>query len=346
MDASATQSLPPVPEIEPIPLIDQGRRGAVVLLDAAPGRAAALREIGERHYSRLGLRLGDAVGRAWLRRNDNPYRDEIEAVAARLGGPGGVALNLSYEYACTGLVGPDPTGSGMRLLRVLDWRLDGLGRNVVVAQVQAPAGDYHNVTWPGAVGVLTAMAPGRFAAAIHQAPLRTHSLTTLGDWAVNRARVWCSRGLPPAHLLRHVFEHCRDYPSARQQLAETPVAIPAIFLLAGVAPGECCIIERVEDEAAIHDGAGIWANDWRTTGFAGNWHARGADNPGRCAGLAALADQPSDGFAWLRPPVLHRDTRLAVRANAATAELAVLGIEAERPATQEFIFRNKGLNAA
>lgn len=329
-----------------IPLIDLDRRGTPALLEAAPDRAQALREIGERHYSRLGLRFGDAVGRAWLRRNATPYRDEIEAVAARLGVPGGVALNLSYEWACTGRVGPEPGAPGARLVRVLDWRLDGLGRNVVVARATAAAGLYYNVTWPGAVGVLTAMAPGRFSAAIHQAPLRRHGLTMVGDWAANRARVWRSTALPPAHLLRQVFEECADYGATRQRLIETPIALPAIFILAGIAPSECSIIERIEDDAAIHDGPGTWANDWQTARFGRNWTARGHDNPGRCAGLAGLAEHPATGFGWMAPPVLNRDTRLAVQANAATAELAVLGIEQERPATRNFLLKNNQLIAA
>lgn len=339
---------PPLPAI---PLIDLETRGAEALIEAAPERAAALRRIGERHYSRLGLRLGDAVGRAWLRRGANPYLAEIEAVAAQLGVPGGVALNLSYEWACTGLVGPEPggpnsPGNGARLLRVLDWKLEGLGENVVVARATGPAGPYYNVTWPGAVGVLTAMAPGRFSAAIHQAPMRRHGLGFLGDWATNRARVWRSTALPPAHLLRQVFETCPDYATARERLIRTPIALPVIFILAGAAGHDSCIIERTEDRAAVHDGPGSWANHWQAGDFGPGWTERGHDNPGRCAGLTQLARQATRGFGWLAAPVLNPDTRLAVRANAATGDLAVLGIEQQRPATQEFSLQNNELVAA
>lgn len=334
------------PSLPAVPLIELGAHGAEALLDAAPARAEALRRIGERHYSRLGLRLGDAVGRAWLRRSANPYLAEIEAVAARLGVPGGVALNLSYEWACTGLVGPDPGGSGARLLRVLDWKLEGLGENVVVARAAGPAGAYYNVTWPGAVGVLTAMAPQRFSAAIHQAPMRRHGLGFLGDWAVNRARVWRSRALPPAHLLRLVCETCPDYATARERLIQTPLALPVIFILAGAVAQDSCIIERTEDRAAVHDGPGSWANHWQAGDFGPGWSERGHDNPGRCAGLTQLARQATLDFGWLTPPVLNPDTKLAVRANAATAELAVLGIEQQRPATQEFYLQNNQLVAA
>lgn len=330
----------------PIPLIDLDREGPAGLLDAAPGRAEALRRVGESHYTRLGLRLGDAIGRTWLERSANPYRHEITVIAARLGAPGGVALNLSYEYACTGLAGPDPGGSGARLLRVLDWKLPGLGRHVVVARQNGGTGEYYNVTWPGAAAVLTAMAPGRFCAAIHQAPMRRHGLTLPGDWLRNRLLFWRSRALPPSHLLRQVFDECPDYGSARRRLSETPIALPAIFILTGMAPGEACVIERLEDRAAVHDSPASWANAWQTAEFGSNWRPRGRDNPGRCAGLHTLLDQPSEGFGWLQSPVLNPDTRLAVRMNAATAELAVLGIEGEDPATLEFSLKDNGLSVA
>jgi hypothetical protein len=329
-----------------VPLIDQGDRGPLALLEASPERGAALRTVGERAYTSLGLLLGDAIGRAWLERCRNPYRHEIEAVAARLGGPGGIALNLSYEFACTGQAGPDPCGRGARLLRILDWQLPGLGANVVVARARGAAGPYYNVTWPGSVGVLTAMAPGRFSAAIHQAPMRRHGLTKPVDELVNRLAVWRSRGLPPSHVLRQVFEGCLDYGAARARLIETKLALPAIFLLAGTEPNQACLIERLEDRAAVQDGPGSWANDWRTAEFGPRWSPRGHDNPGRCTNLHSLQNHASDGFDWVTAPVLNPDTRLAVRMNAATAELAVLGFEGQRPATREFSLSAKGLAAA
>ena len=38
--------------------------------------------------------------------------------------------------------------------------------------MRGAAGEFINVSWPGYAGTLTASAPGRFAAAINQAPLR------------------------------------------------------------------------------------------------------------------------------------------------------------------------------
>jgi hypothetical protein len=332
--------------LEKIPLIDIGSGGRVALLDAARARADALVVIARRRYGRLALRCGDAISRAWLSRSVTPYRAEVEQLAARIGAAGGVMLNLSFEWGCTGLVENDASG-GVRMLRVLDWRLPDLGQHVVVARVDAPAGSYYDVTWPGSGGVLTAMAPGRFSAAIHQAPMRRHGLGKIGDWAVNRRLVWARTALAPSHLLRQVFETASDFATARDQLASTPLALPAIFLLAGAAPGEACVIERIEDRATVHDGAGTCGNSWRfAEAFGETWSARGYRNDQRLVCLSAMAGRPAPGFDWVISPVLNRDTRLAVMANAASGELAVQGFEEMAPITQEFRLPAKDLVAA
>lgn len=329
-----------------IPLIDTGRRGPAALLESRRPAAEALLAIAQRRYGRMALSCGDAASRAWLRRNVSPYRREIEHIAQELDIPGSVILNLSYEWGCSGLVEADPV-HGARLLCVLDWRLDGLGRHVVVTRADADAGPYYSVTWPGAVGVTTAMAPGRFAAAIHQAPMRRHGLTLIGDWAKNRSLVWRSTALAPAHLLRHVFETAADFAAARRALADTRLALPVIFLLTGIRPGQACVIERLEDQTIIHDGPGPVANSWRDpAALGGRWSARGRANSRRLEALARLSGRSVEAFEWVVPPVLNRDTRLAVHANAAIGDLAVLGYEARQPATYEFQLRHKGLAAA
>ncbi|MBI3706720.1 MAG: hypothetical protein HY246_03415 [Proteobacteria bacterium] len=319
-----------------IPLFDIGEGGALALLEAAPDRAQALLAAEANRHSRALLRLGDRVSRAWLERAHNPFRHEIARIAQRVGRPGAIMLNLSFEWTCTSGAAPDPDGGGNRLLRVLDWPLDGLGRHVVVARERGAAGVYYNVTWPGAVGVVTAMAPGRFAAAINQAPMATHGLTLLGDWARNRLDVWRSRALPPAHLLRQVFQQARDFVAARRLLAETPVALPALFVLSGIGSNEGCVIERRDGRTVIHHGAAVCANAWLSPGPSGR--PRGRDNGPRVHALSGLQSAPLSGFGWVTPPILNRRTRLAVMANAAGGRLAVLGIEGERPATQEFSF--------
>ena len=103
----------------------------------------------------------------------SPYAGEIDAVAKALKRPGTWLLHGAYLFGCTALA--DETTEGPRLRRTLDWPFPGLGRLVEVVRRRGAAGEYLNVTWPGFVGVLTAVAPGRFAASINQAPMRRRS---------------------------------------------------------------------------------------------------------------------------------------------------------------------------
>jgi hypothetical protein len=113
------------------------------------------------------LPLVDRVTRRWLQRSRSPYVGEIEAIAAAIGGPGIWFLNGCYQWGCTALA-REQAGAPW-LARTLDWPFPGLGRYLEIARMQGAAGAFENVTWPGYVGALTASAPGRFAAAIHQA---------------------------------------------------------------------------------------------------------------------------------------------------------------------------------
>src|SRR5262249_61048700 len=116
----------------------------------------------------------DFVTRRWLMRSRSPYAAEIHGIAAALGFRGIWFLNGCYQWGCTALAREQ--GGAPWLVRTLDWPFPGLGRHAEVAHQRGLAGDYFSVTWPGYVGVLTGMAPGRFAASINQAPLwrRTH----------------------------------------------------------------------------------------------------------------------------------------------------------------------------
>jgi len=321
-----------------IPLIEAGGRGALAALDAAPGHLADLVASARRRYGALAIRVADAASRRWLERTANPYLGEIAGMAARIGEPGVYMLNLSYEWSCTTGVGPDPAAVGNRMLRTLDWPLDGLGRTVVVIHHSATAGTYYNVTWPGFAGITTAMAPGRFAAAINQPPMRWTSPVMALDWMVNRLDVWQQGGLPPVHLLRKAFDQCSTFAEAKALLADTPICLPAFFSLSGVAPDECCAIERLESRAAVRDGPASTANHWIHFQMPGR--ARGSDSVGRFERMEAVRQQPADDFAWVAPPILNATTRVAVIANAKTGCLAVRGWEEDGPATE--VFRLQG----
>src|ERR1700741_5606016 len=194
----------------------------------------------------IAARLGDGLSRRWLTRRANPYLDEIRRTAEKLGARGGYFFNVVYEWACSTSVAPDTGGAGARMIRVLDWELSGMGRHTVIAEQQTPAGGFYNITWPGYAGVVTGMAPGRFAAAINQGP---RPIAFRSFWPNEIAARWrmlsCSEALPATHLLRLAFETAADFDSAVALLMDPRrvVATPAIFIVSGVHAGQGAIVE-------------------------------------------------------------------------------------------------------
>ena len=171
----------------------------------------------------------DRISRHWLERSKNPYVSEIAGFADFLKQDGIYTLNVCFEWGCTS--GAFVTPEGVTLRRSLDWLFPRLGEFLVVTRQQGPAGDFLNVTWPGMSGVYQGLAPGRFAAAINQAPMRRHGNLGILDWLRNRIETEKSTALSPAHLLRLVFETAPDYAAARKILAETPIACPPFLFL-------------------------------------------------------------------------------------------------------------------
>jgi hypothetical protein len=276
------------------------------------------------------------VSRRWLARNGNPYFAEIAETAGIVGRRGAFLLNVSYEWACSTGTRPAPSG-GQMLLRVLDWDLDGLGRNLCAIRRAGPAGEWLDIGWPGFSGAITGMASGRFAAAINQSPLPSSAIGRAGpqflgiaaDWLGSRVRVWSSRALPPAHLLRRVFDEAPDWDTAVAMLAETPLSAGAFFTVAGPGAGQGCVIERTQTRVAIRrrEPAVAVANHWM--GLPDRGIPRGHESAARFASLAASLASADDQFAmgWLRPPVVSADTRVVLVADPASGCLVAQGWE-------------------
>ena len=331
MNLKVTTHMVDLPEIPHHNLVGLG---VVALAKGDTERFQAIMAAGTHHYGEGLMVVGDSISRHWLAACANPYAVEIAEIAAVAGMPGSFLMNLSYEWACTTSVTADPSGSGNRLLRTLDWPLQGLGRNVVVATMEGAAGVYENVTWPGFAGVVTAMAPGRFSAAINQPPMRKWSPSFWLDWGINRCRLWRRRALPPVHVLRQVFDTCRTYREAKKVLSETPLAMPAFFTLSGIEPREGCVIEREEDATHVREAPASVANHWVAAHIPGR--CRGIDSLGRFTLMESLGEGVLDDFSWVRSPILNSTTRLAVVANAKRGLLNVQGWEADAPATKIF----------
>jgi hypothetical protein len=285
----------------------------------------------------------DAIARRWLTRSQSPYVEEVRAIAAALAFPGIWFLNGSYQWSCTAL-GREEEGGVPWLARTLDWPFPGLGRFVEIARMQGAAGEFFSVTWPGYVGVLTGLAPGRFGAAINQAPLRRRTRIRFlrpYDLAANGISTLIrQRSIPADQLLRFVFEEASDYAEARRMLEMTPIARPAIYTLVGCHKGERCVIERTENDFETRADDHGAANDWLEG--RPEWEGRVSANQvlsctfdeaaqksrARREGLEQWKGSFAlDSFDWIAPPVLNPYTRLAVEMCPARGILRAVGYE-------------------
>jgi hypothetical protein len=326
-----------------IPIVDVRDHGPVRYATEGRARARSLRDECVDWLPRIAARMlpaMDSVTRRWLLQSRSPYASEVDAIADKLGFPGVWFLNGCYQWGCTTLA-CEQDGAPW-LVRTLDWPFPGLGRHMEVARMRGAAGDFDNVTWPAYVGVLTASAPGRFAACINQAPMwrRTRwPWLRPYDIALNARQTWRIRSIPPDHLLREVFETCKTFGEARHRLETTPIARPAIYTLIGCNHGERCVIERTQDGFASRDHDTGAANDWLRS--KPPWEARvgtevlftrtfdeAAENSRtRRDHLAAWPGPFAGGFEWVSPPVLNSQTRLAVEMCPATGVLRAIGYE-------------------
>jgi hypothetical protein len=317
-----------------IPVIDTGPGFPLETLERFGDRTHALLDVAARNYPKQVLSGLDQVSRAWLVRSGNGHLAEIDAIADTLRRPGAYFFSINYEWACTCRAAAADDDGGARLIRVLDWRTPGLGANLVCAKVRgASAGPFAVLTWPGYTGVLQVMAPGRFSAALNQAPMRDPTGLFYLDWAVNRGRVWKMPFPTPAHLLRRVAEEAGDFDEAARILSEAVISTPAIFTLAGARPQDTLVIERTEHHARVRRGVdAVAANHWGEPGWKGR--PRGDCSHARSQSMRDVAPAFDRDFAWLRPPMLNEKTRLAMVADAKLGRLVARGYEADGPATQ------------
>ncbi|PWB82884.1 MAG: hypothetical protein C3F11_09560 [Methylocystaceae bacterium] len=344
--------------MQQIPFVDVRDGGPIAHAKARAAAAAALRDAclaPVPRWSHVCLAPIDRLASAWLRKSASHYLGDLESIAEILGFHGAVTLNMSYLFACT--TSADSRGSDAPILRrSLDWPFRGLGKCVEIAWQSGPAGHFYNVTWPGAVGVLTAMAPGRFAAVINQAPMLRRGrgpLTFPYDFALNLHNALAQEnGWPPDHLLRLAFETCASFEEAIALLAREPLARPVLFTLTGTAPGEIALIERTEREARVLRGPVVVANDWQEPRE--GWRARmGYENNEARKSVLRLTPARAPSFQWVVPPVLNHTTRLVVEMSAAGAgELVARGYECApwrnlpEPATKDFRLADGGMAIA
>lgn len=193
------------------------------------------------------------------------YRQEIEGMSERAGIDvlDGVLLNLYYDalktiWGCTAV--SLETSNGNIHARNLDWWTDEslLSRTTQVSHfINAPAGDFFTVGWPGFVGALSGFAPQRFALSIN---------SVLSEDSP-------SISLPVVSLLRKVLESCKTFAEAVELSARTDIASDAIIVVTGARKGERVVIERTPTRHALRSVADeplVAANDYLSLQEAGS----------------------------------------------------------------------------
>ena len=157
-----------------------------------------------------------------------------------------ICANLEYELATCLLKNPFACTSaafyhanlGMIHVRNLDWPGEYLGQYTIKVNFSSHQGAFTAVTWPGFVGIMSAVAKGRFSATINWLPW-LHS-TLLPAWFPKPNLL----GWPASFLLRYIFEKCKTFEDALLEIKQKKVLAPVLITLVGPKKGQAVAIER------------------------------------------------------------------------------------------------------
>ena len=224
--------------------------GLATLLDgyAAQARARAAARLGCAGPAALaGLRAILDLLHRWHGRTHGTELDLLAAAAGR-GRAELLLANLAYDLGTLGCSTFLRDGrSGPLHARNLDWPFPGalLRRHGCVLRVHgAPAGGYAVVGWPGLVGALTAVAPGRFTVSVNFVRHRHDGLARL----LARAALGA---LPVPWAVRDALDHARTFSEATERLRRAPLLAPVLLALAGPRRGEAVVVERTAGGAEL-----------------------------------------------------------------------------------------------
>ncbi|ADV68526.1 C45 family autoproteolytic acyltransferase/hydolase [Deinococcus maricopensis] len=224
---------------------------------------------------------------------------ELQALAARLGVPveDAVFANVYYDVVKAALgytAFAVPTPDGPLYARNLDWWTEhgALARHTTLTRYfHGDRLHFTSVGWPGFTGVLSGVAPGRFAITLN---------AVLSD-EPPRA------GLPVTLFLRDVLEHATTFREAVHLCRTTPLLADCLLLITGVNNDERLVIECTPTRHATRTaptGPLVVANDYQQLHAAppASPDALHASSGGRYACALALAREhhPQEADACLR----------------------------------------------
>ncbi len=157
-----------------------------------------------------------------------------------------ICANLEYElttcllknpFACTSAAFYRPN-QGMLHIRNLDWPGEYVGPYTIKVHYLSHQGEFTAVTWPGFVGIMSAVAKGRFSATINWLPWSNSGL--LPAWFPKPNLL----GWPASFLLRYIFERCKTYEEALREIKRKKVVVPVLITLVGPKKEQAVAIER------------------------------------------------------------------------------------------------------
>lgn len=126
-----------------------------------------------------------------------------------------------------------------------------LATETLVARfINGPAGEFFTVGWPGFIGALSGVAPGRFSVTLNS--------VISGDSP--------EVALPAVALLRLVLQQAPSFEVALERLSRSIIASDAIIMLVGTKADEIVVIERTPTRHAVRRaerGALRATNDYR-----------------------------------------------------------------------------------
>lgn len=158
---------------------------------------------------------------------------------------------LKHLWGCTAFAVDAPGGPVHG--RNLDWASDAgalSSTTVVFRFLQNGIERYRTVGWPGYLGCLSGVAPGRFA------------ITLNTVWSDDEAELFA----PVSFLIRQTLLAAPNFDEAVRILAETAVSSDSLLLVSGAQPGEMAVVERTPTRSAIRrpeNGFIVVTNDYR-----------------------------------------------------------------------------------
>jgi acid ceramidase len=194
---------------------------------------------------------------------DEEYVSEMRGIARTLDvrEEDVVIANLYYDalkFVLGGSIGCTEfavdTPDGPLHARNLDWTSANgrLSSETIIANFRRGTRNpfYRIITWPGFVGCLSGVAPGRFAVTLN---------AVLSDDAPELAA-------PISFVLRRALETAETFDAAVAMLRDTAVASDSLLLVSGPQNGQTAVVERAPTRATLRGpirGVVVVTNDYR-----------------------------------------------------------------------------------